>query len=184
MFGKYKANFEFFKGYVSNCRETIITRYGPDKYYKTFDIGGATFKSEGEFPFSNGDKVAIYATLAKEGYYEIRMVKNFTRAYAFSKDSVTLGNFFEVFITDVILALLWAIFWGVIFGTIAYYGLQAAVLGVESFSQNVSMDLNGYIVITFIVGLIFFVRGAFKIGRYRSKISKMYKEIKQYPNFE
>lgn len=104
--GKYKmddifsvSKLQLFKGVISNCRSqslsetmgSITTRAFTKNvtgivktlfHHSTFfDMGNMTFKCDGEYPFRDGDKVVFYAKETNQAYWEVKIIKNFTRNY-------------------------------------------------------------------------------------------------------
>ena len=98
----FKLDFQLFQGTISNCKKQVLSDVKGSgyvgtglwgnivgsskvstthKHYTTFDIDGATFRCDGEYPFSDGDKVVLYASLTDEGYYQVEILKNFTRKF-------------------------------------------------------------------------------------------------------
>ena len=51
------------------------------EHYTDFEIDGVAFRCYGDLVFKDGDKVRLYAYKSDKGYYQIVLIKNFTRDF-------------------------------------------------------------------------------------------------------
>ena len=51
------------------------------EHYTDFEIDGVAFRCYGDLVFKDGDKVRLYAYKSSKGYYQIALIKNFTRDF-------------------------------------------------------------------------------------------------------
>ena len=108
---------EFFRGEISNCRdvdipthadiEQINGAYGVNKgevkiynkHFVYFDIDNVSFEHNKNNPFSNGDKVVLFASPTKQKYYKVESIKNLTRNFFIAK---SYRDAIELFIKAII----------------------------------------------------------------------------------
>ena len=51
------------------------------EYYTDFEIDGVAFRCYGDLVFKDGDNVRLYAYKSSSGYYQVGLIKNFTRDF-------------------------------------------------------------------------------------------------------
>ena len=51
------------------------------EHYTDFEIDGVAFRCYGDLVFKDGDKVKLYAVKSDSGYYQVALIKNFTRDF-------------------------------------------------------------------------------------------------------
>lgn len=132
------------------------------EHYTTFDIGNATFRCYGEYPFSDGDKVVLYASRTNKGYYEVENLKNFTRNYFIKRPAIGFKEIMASFIS---------------FGIIGVY-VEAYVMSREFLELlDVGVGTFGGLAI----GFLFYM---FTLRKIRKKFAAFNKEITNYPEFK
>lgn len=98
--GKISTNWELFRGNVK--RGKIETRY---THYVDFDMDNKVFRCNGEYPFRDGDKVALYAVPNANGYYQVLNAKNLTRDFFVPNDYKDIASLFVVAVICVLVCL-------------------------------------------------------------------------------
>ena len=164
----FKLDFELFQGTLTNCQEHVLTdvnsKHGllgsldiftSHKYYTTFDIGGATFRCDGKYPFRDSDKVVLYASPTDEGYYQVEALKNFTRKFFIKCTAMS---------------------WRKVYSSIVGAG------GVPAIALNTTMDVSEELsgVSALVVGGWFYMS---VLRKARKKAIMLNKEIENYPEF-
>ena len=51
------------------------------EHYTDFEIDGVAFRRYGDLVFKDGDNVRLYAYKSSSGYYQVGLIKNFTRDF-------------------------------------------------------------------------------------------------------
>ena len=51
------------------------------EHYTDFEIDGVAFRCYGDLVFKDDDKVRLYAYKSSKGYYQVALIKNFTRDF-------------------------------------------------------------------------------------------------------
>lgn len=183
---KRKINFvhslQLFQGVVSNCKENVLSStYGNistnadgyvsgsigtrHNYYTTFDIGEVKFKCSGEYPFRDGDKVILYASL-DDGYFKVQIFKNFTRNIVVEYPlSLSSNDYFDAFV-----------------GAMPLIGFSLIIAESRAIDKELAMILT--IFLGGGVWLYFVLASLKKLSTYKFLVSLKNAKIENYPEFE